>query len=60
MAILMSAIKSDATQEDIESFPQRFQKMVQTVFENADEVIEISYSLSVVQSLKKPCKIKTI
>ncbi len=29
--------------EDKESFPQRFQKMVQTVFENADEVIEITY-----------------
>jgi len=42
MAILKSAIKPDAKQEDIESFPQRFQKMVQTVFENADEVIEIT------------------
>ena len=44
MAILKSAIKPDATEEDKESFPQRFQKMVQTVFENADEVIEITYS----------------
>ncbi|WP_297431273.1 hypothetical protein [Sulfurimonas sp.] len=44
MAILKSAIKPDATQEDKESFPQRFQKMVQTVFENADEVIEITHS----------------
>ncbi len=42
MAILMSAIKPDATQEDKRSFPKRFQKMVQTVFENADKVIEIS------------------
>ena len=43
MAILKSAIKPDATKEDIESFPQRFQDMVQTVFENADELIEITY-----------------
>ena len=42
MAILKSAIKPDATQEDIKSFPHRFQKMVETVFENADEVIEIT------------------
>lgn len=42
MAILMSAIKPDAKPEDIESFPKRFQKMVQTVFEHADEVIEIT------------------
>ena len=41
MAILMSAIKPDATEEDKESFPRRFQDMVQTVFEHADEVIEI-------------------
>ena len=44
MVILKSAIKPDATQEDIESFPKRFQKMVQTVFENADEVIKITHS----------------
>ncbi len=42
MAILKSAIKPDATQEEIKSFPHRFQKMVETVFENADEVIEIT------------------
>ena len=42
MAILKSAIKPDATQEDIKSFPHRFQKMVETVFENANEVIEIT------------------
>jgi len=41
MSILMSAIKPDAKQEDIESFPQRFQAMVKTVFDNADKVIEI-------------------
>jgi len=41
MAILMSAIKPDAREEDIESFPIRFQEMVKTVFDNADKVIEI-------------------
>ncbi len=41
MEILMSAIKPDATNEDKKTFPVRFQKMVKTVFENADEVIEI-------------------
>ena len=43
MSILMSAIKPDATEEDKKSFPQRFQSMVQKVFENADKVIEITY-----------------
>jgi hypothetical protein len=42
MKILKSAIMPDAKQEDIESFPQRFQDMVKTVFENADKVIEIN------------------
>ena len=42
MAILKSAIKPDAKQEDIKIFPHRFQKMVETVLENADEVIEIT------------------
>ena len=42
MAILKSAIKPDATAEDIKSFPVRFQAMVKTVFDNADKVIEIS------------------
>ena len=42
MAILKSAIKPDATPEDIKSFPVRFQAMVKTVFDNADKVIEIS------------------
>jgi hypothetical protein len=41
MSILMSAIKADAIQEDKESFPDRFQEMVQTVFANSDKVIEI-------------------
>jgi len=41
MSILKSAIKPDATQEDIESFPQRFQDMVKTVFANIDTVIEV-------------------
>ena len=42
MAILKSAIKPDATPEDIKSFPVRFQAMVKTVFDNADKIIEIS------------------
>jgi len=42
MEILMSAIKPDAKEEDIKSFPVRFQAMVQTIFENADKVIEVS------------------
>jgi len=41
MAILMSAIGPDATQEDKDSFAQRFQAMVKEVFDNADKVIEI-------------------
>lgn len=41
MKILMSAISEDATQEDKESFPDRFQEMVETVFNNADTVIEL-------------------
>jgi hypothetical protein len=41
MAILKSAIKPDATKEDIESFPIRFQEMVKTVFDNYEKVIEI-------------------
>jgi len=42
MAILKSAIKPDATTEDIENFPECFQAMVKTVFDNADKVIELS------------------
>jgi len=42
MAILKSAIGPDAKEEDIKSFPIRFQAMVQTVFENADKVIDIT------------------
>lgn len=41
MKILKSAIIPDAKPEDIKSFPLRFQAMVKTVFDNADEVIEI-------------------
>jgi hypothetical protein len=41
MAILKSAIIPDATQEDIKSFPIRFQEMVKQVFENKDKVIEV-------------------
>jgi hypothetical protein len=41
MEILMSAIKPDAKEEDIKSFPVRFQEMVKTVFDNADKVIDI-------------------
>jgi hypothetical protein len=41
MAILKSAIGPDAKEEDIKSFPVRFQAMVKTVFENADKVIDI-------------------
>jgi len=41
MEILKRAIKPDATQEDIESFPRRFQDMVHTIFNNIDKVIEV-------------------
>ena len=41
MKILMSAISEDATQEDKESFADRFQEMVQTIFKNVNTVIEI-------------------
>jgi len=41
MSILKSAIGPDAKEEDIKSFPVRFQAMVKTVFENADKVIDI-------------------
>ena len=41
MAILMSAIGPDATPEDKERFPDRFQEMVETVFNNSEKVIEI-------------------
>ena len=41
MKILMSAIGPDATDGDKESFPKRFQEMVQTLFENKEIVIEI-------------------
>ena len=41
MKILKSAIMPDAKKEDIESFPQRFQAMVKTLFDHADSVITI-------------------
>ena len=41
MAILMSAIGENATEEDKRTFPHRFQEMVRTVLTNADTVIEI-------------------
>ena len=41
MKILMSAIGENATPEDIASFPQRFQAMIKTLFENKETVIEI-------------------
>jgi GTP cyclohydrolase I len=41
MAILMSAIGENATPEDRNSFPDRFQAMVQKVFEHSDELIDI-------------------
>ncbi len=41
MMILKSAIMPGATQEDIDSFPKRFQHMVKNIFDNADKVIEI-------------------
>jgi hypothetical protein len=39
--ILMSAIGPNATPEDKEAFPKRFQEMVKTLFENGDAVIEV-------------------
>ena len=39
--ILMSAVGPGATAEDKKSFPQRFQAMVKTLFENGDAVIEV-------------------
>jgi len=41
MEILMSAIKENATKEDIESFPKRFQDMVKHIFDNKEKVIDI-------------------
>lgn len=41
MAILMSAIGPNATMENKQTFPSRFQKMVQTLFEHQDLVIEV-------------------
>lgn len=44
MAILMSAISPEATQKDKDSFADRFQEMVYTLFKNVDKVIEITTS----------------
>ncbi len=41
MQILMSAIGPDATEKDKETFPDRFQEMVQILFENREKVIEL-------------------
>ena len=41
MQILMSAIGENATKEDKDSFPKRFQDMVYTIFQNSDKVIDI-------------------
>ena len=41
MQILMSAIGPDATPELKKTFPERFQKMVKTIFDNIDQVIEV-------------------
>ncbi len=41
MAILKSAILPNATQEDKDSFGDRFQEMVKTILSNPDKVIEI-------------------
>ena len=41
MEILKSAISPQATEDDIKSFPVRFQDMVKTVLQNHDKVIEI-------------------
>ena len=41
MKILLSVIGPDATQEDKDSFGERFQEMVKTLFENQDKAIEV-------------------
>ncbi len=40
-AILQTAIAENASEEDKKSFPERWQKMVKTIFDNAETVIEI-------------------
>lgn len=42
MGVLMSAIGENSTLENKKTFPIRFQQMVKTLFEHADNVIEIS------------------
>jgi len=41
MKILMSTIGENATQDDIETFPTRFQAMVHTLFKEKETVIEL-------------------
>jgi len=40
-SILMSAIGPDATPEDKQTFPMRFQKMVKRLFDNKERVIDV-------------------
>jgi len=40
-SILMSAIGPQATQESKASFPKRWQEMVKSIFDHADEVVEV-------------------
>ena len=46
MAVLQSAISPDATQEQKDSFPDRFQDLVHTLFNSIDKVVEIEEELS--------------
>ncbi len=39
--VLMSAIGPDATEESRKTFPVRWQQMVKTIFDHADQVIEV-------------------
>jgi len=39
--IMRSAISPNATDEDKRTFPERWQKMVKTIFDNANKVIEV-------------------
>jgi hypothetical protein len=39
--VLMTAIGPDATEESRRTFPERWQKMVKTIFDHADEVIRV-------------------
>ncbi|WP_457568472.1 hypothetical protein [Desulfurobacterium sp.] len=39
--ILKTILNPEATEEDIKTFPHRFQKMVETIFENRNKVITV-------------------